>query len=69
MVQFFRILLQVRVYQRLFESLDNISRSIRTASSGVEAAKAEGIAKITLTNEDPGNILLLHLELSLLTLI
>ena len=38
----------------LFESLDNISRSIRTASSGVEAAKAEGIAKITLTNEDPG---------------
>ena len=38
----------------LFEAVDNISRSIRTASSGVEAAKAPGIAKINLTNEDPG---------------
>ena len=38
----------------LFEAIDNISRSIRTASSGVEAAKAPGIAKINLTNEDPG---------------
>ena len=38
----------------LFEAVDNISRSIRTASSGVEAAKALGIAKINLTNEDPG---------------
>ena len=40
----------------LFEAVDNISRSIRTASSGVEAAKAPGIAKINLTNEDPENI-------------
>ena len=38
----------------LFEAVDNISRSIRTTSSGVEAAKAPGIAKINLTNEDPG---------------
>jgi flagellar hook-associated protein 3 FlgL len=38
----------------LFAAIDNISTSIRTASSGVEAAKAEGIAKINLTNENPG---------------
>ena len=38
----------------LFAAIDNISTSIRTASSGVEAAKAEGITKINLTNEDPG---------------
>ncbi len=38
----------------LFAAIDNISRSIRTANSGVEAAKAPGKAKITLTNEDPG---------------
>ena len=38
----------------LFEAVDNISRSIRTASSGVEAAKAPGIAKINITNEDAG---------------
>ena len=38
----------------LFAAVDNISRSIRTANSGVEAAKAPGEAKITLTNENPG---------------
>lgn len=38
----------------LFAALDNISRSIRTAAGGVEEAKAEGIAKITLTNGNPG---------------
>ncbi len=38
----------------LFAAIDNISRSIRTAAGGVEEAKAEGIAKITLTNADPG---------------
>tara|TARA_Y100000589_G_scaffold330253_1_gene379318 strand:- start:1790 stop:3073 length:1284 start_codon:yes stop_codon:yes gene_type:complete len=39
----------------LFAAVDNISRSIRTANSGVEAAKAgTGMAKITLTNQDPG---------------
>ncbi len=38
----------------LFAAIDNISTSIRTANSGVEAAKAEGIAKINLTNENPG---------------
>ena len=38
----------------LFAAVDNISRSIRTANSGVEAAKAPGKAKITLTNENPG---------------
>ena len=38
----------------LFAALDNISRSIRTAAGGVEEAKAEGIAKISLTNANPG---------------
>ena len=39
----------------LFAAVDNISRSIRTANAGVEAAKAgTGMAKITLTNQDPG---------------
>ena len=39
----------------LFAAIDNVSRSIRTATSGVEAAKSDtGIAKVTLTNEDPG---------------
>lgn len=38
----------------LFAAVDNISRSIRTANSGVEAAKAPGIAKMILTNENPG---------------
>lgn len=38
----------------LFAAVDNISRSIRTANSGVEAAKAPGIAKMLLTNENPG---------------
>ena len=38
----------------LFAAVDNISRSIRTAASGVEAAKAEGIAKIQLNNQDSG---------------
>ena len=38
----------------LFAAVDNISRSIRTASSGVEAAKAPGSAKISLTNENSG---------------
>ncbi len=38
----------------LFGAIDNISRSIRTASGGVESAKAEGMAKMTLTNADPG---------------
>ena len=38
----------------MFAALDNVSRSIRTANSGVESAKAPGIAKMTLTNEDPG---------------
>ena len=38
----------------LFAALDNISRSIRTATGGVEEAKAEGIAKISLTNANPG---------------
>tara|TARA_B100001248_G_C27389034_1_gene461268 strand:+ start:467 stop:1747 length:1281 start_codon:yes stop_codon:yes gene_type:complete len=38
----------------LFAALDNISRSIRTAAGGVEEAKATGIAKISLTNGNPG---------------
>ena len=38
----------------LFAAVDNIGRSIRTASSGVEAAKAPGSAKISLTNENSG---------------
>ena len=38
----------------MFAALDNVSRSIRTATSGVESAKAPGIAKVTLTNENPG---------------
>ena len=38
----------------LFAAVDNVSRSIRTANSGVEAAKAPGIAKLNLTNQDPG---------------
>ena len=39
----------------LFAAVDNISRSIRTATAGVEAAKSEeGIAKIKLTNQNPG---------------
>ena len=39
----------------LFEAVDNISRSIRTAASGVEAAKSDtGLAKIKLTNQNPG---------------
>ena len=39
----------------LFAAIDNVSRSIRTATSGVEAAKSDtGMAKVTLTNEDPG---------------
>ena len=38
----------------LFAAVDNISRSIRTASSGVDEAKAPGSAKLTLTNEDAG---------------
>ena len=39
----------------LFAAVDNISRSIRIANAGVEAAKAgTGMAKITLTNQDPG---------------
>ena len=38
----------------LFAAIDNVSRSIRTANSGVEAAKAEGMAKVTLTNQNPG---------------
>ena len=38
----------------LFASLDNISRSIRTAAGGVEEAKANGIAKLSLTNANPG---------------
>ncbi len=38
----------------LFGAIDNVSRSIRTANSGVEAAKAEGMAKVTLTNQNPG---------------
>ncbi|MAI84685.1 MAG: flagellar hook-associated protein 3 [Rickettsiales bacterium] len=38
----------------LFAAVDNISRSIRTANSHVEAAKAPGIAKLQLTNENPG---------------
>ena len=38
----------------LFAALDNISRSIRTAAGGVEEARANGIAKISLTNADPG---------------
>lgn len=38
----------------LFGAIDNISRSIRTAAGGVEEAKAEGIAMMTLTNADPG---------------
>ena len=38
----------------LFAAVDNISRSIRTASSGVEAAKAPGSTKISLTNENSG---------------
>ena len=38
----------------LFAAVDNVSRSIRTANSGVESAKAPGKAKIMLTNEDPG---------------
>ena len=38
----------------LFAAIDNISRSIRTAAGGVEEAKAEGIAKMSLTNANPG---------------
>ena len=39
----------------LFAAIDNVSRSIRTATSGVEAAKSDtGMAKVTLTNENPG---------------
>ncbi len=38
----------------LFAAIDNMTNSIRTANSGVEAAKAPGIAKVSLTNEDPG---------------
>ena len=38
----------------LFAAIDNVSRSIRTANSGVEAARAEGMAKVTLTNQNPG---------------
>ena len=38
----------------MFAALDNVSRSIRTATAGVESAKAPGIAKITITNENPG---------------
>lgn len=39
----------------LFAAIDNVSRSIRTANSGVEAAKADtGMAKVTLTNQNPG---------------
>ncbi len=38
----------------LFAAVDNISRSIRTATGGVEAAKAEGIAKIKLNNQNSG---------------
>ena len=38
----------------LFDAIDNISRSIRTAAGGVEEAKAEGIAKMSLTNANPG---------------
>ena len=47
----------------LFAAIDNVSRSIRTANSGVEAAKADtGMAKVTLTNQNPEHILLqLHL--------
>ena len=38
----------------LFAAIDNVSRSIRTANSGVEAAKADtGMAKVTLTNQNP----------------
>ena len=38
----------------LFGAIDNVSRSIRTASGGVETARAEGMAKLTLTNQNPG---------------
>tara|TARA_B100000287_G_scaffold115094_1_gene107182 strand:+ start:2773 stop:4056 length:1284 start_codon:yes stop_codon:yes gene_type:complete len=39
----------------LFAAIDNVSNSIRTANAGVEAAKADtGIAKVTLTNQNPG---------------
>ena len=39
----------------LFAAVDNISRSIRTATGGVEAAKStSGLAKITLNNQDSG---------------
>ena len=39
----------------LFAAIDNVSRSIRTANSGVEEAKADtGMAKVTLTNQNPG---------------
>ena len=39
----------------LFAAIDNVSRSIRTANSGVEAAKTDtGIAKVTLSNQNPG---------------
>ena len=38
----------------LFAAIDNVSRSIRTANSGVEAARAEGMAKVKLTNQNPG---------------
>jgi len=39
----------------LFAAVDNISRSIRTANGGVEAAKSDtGLAKITLNNQNPG---------------
>ena len=39
----------------LFGAIDNVSRSIRTATGGVEAAKSDtGMAKITLNNQNPG---------------
>ena len=39
----------------LFAAIDNVSRSIRTANSGVEAVKTDtGIAKDTLSNQNPG---------------
>ena len=43
----------------LFAAIDNVSRSIRTANAGVEAAKADtGIAKVTLTNQNSRYILI-----------
>tara|TARA_B100000003_G_scaffold94152_1_gene84474 strand:- start:2672 stop:3955 length:1284 start_codon:yes stop_codon:yes gene_type:complete len=39
----------------LFAAIDNVSRSIRTATGGVETAKTDsGLAKITLTNQNRG---------------